>query len=151
METINVPEELEKAKKRTERKTSVDQDRRRALRPLVIEKIGDLSLLWATTGLILSGASATVYLSDTAEARGNPVFTRKPFVLVSRDEVPFTGIGMPRAADPLTPLESYSVSINQNINYSWTTSWNTVHGLWQVLVANTTGATRDFLVEAWGV
>lgn len=151
MSTMNVPEELLKTKRRTERSLAIEQDRRGAKRPLVIERIGDLVFFWATTGLIASGASAAVYLSDTAEARGAGAFSRKPLVLASRDEVGFTGIGMTRAADPLSPGENYSVSVNVNSNYSWTVSWDTVHLLWKVVVANSTGTTRDFLVEAWGV
>jgi len=143
--------EIERGIRRTERRAGVDQDRRTGKRPLVVERVGDITLFWATTGMLASGSTFTVYLTDSGEARGQNLYTRKPFVEVWRNEILSSGVGMPRAANPLTPTEPYRVRVNAAWNFYKEVFWDTVHLCWAVIVSNSVGVTQDFLVEGWGV
>lgn len=101
--------------------------------------------------MIVSGATATIYLTDTGLPRGKNLFTRKPKVNVSRSEILNSGVGMIRAANPTSPTEPFRVRTNLAWNMYWEVFWDQVHFVWGVVVSNSVGVTQDFLVEGWGV
>lgn len=143
--------EIERGIRRTERRAGVDQDRRSGKRPLVVERVGDITFFWATTGMLVSGATATVYFTDTAEPRGVGLYTRIPQVTVSRNEILNSGVGMVRAANPLSNTSPFRVRVNAAWNYYWEVFWDEVHFTWGVVVSNSVGVTQDFLVQGVGV
>lgn len=146
-----VAEEIERTRRRTERRVGVELDRRKGKRPLVVERIGDLVLFWATTGMIVSGATTTIYLTDTSLPNGKNLFLRKPMVNVSRNEILGSGVGMVRATNPIADNQPYRVRTNLAWNMYWEVFWDQVHFVWGVVVSNSVGVTQDFLVEGWGV
>lgn len=143
--------EIERAIRRTERRAGVDQDRRTGKRPLVVERMGDITFFWATTGMLVSGATALVYFTDTAEVRGTSLYTRIPQVVVSRNEILNSGVGMVRAANPLSNTSPFRVRVNAAWNYYWEVFWDEAHLAWGCVVSNSVGVTQDFLVQAVGV
>lgn len=143
--------EIERGIRRTERRAGVDQDRRTGKRPVVVERVGDITFFWATTGMLVSGSTATVYFTDTAEARGQSLYTRMPQVEVWRNEILNSGVGMVRAANPLSNTDLFRVRANYVWNYYKEVFWDEVHFTWGCVVSNSVGVTQDFLVQATGV
>ena len=115
--------------------------------PYAISKIGDDTFLWAATGLIRSGAEASVPLTRNRQALGGSLFTRIPEVMVLEDVS--GGNQLSRATGPAGP--SLSLSLRPLTDATWVLNWVGADQRWDVVVTNSGSTARDFVVMARGV
>jgi len=115
-----------------------------------IRKIGDFSLFWGLAGVLASGASVVVHLTDNAGPGGTSVFGRRPSVVqvlpdVSSSPSP-SGLGS--AGGAMYPSQEYKVGLRSGYEFDLE-FWNSHH--WVVTVRNVALRSRDFAVSAMGV
>jgi hypothetical protein len=148
-----VLEEIESAvavlKRRSRSATVTDLTRFNGKYSWHVERQGDVTMLWGTTGRLANGASTTLALTGNREAGGESLFRNAPLVVVSEDAVGDIG-GLAAATGPEKPSASFNVQRTNN-NYTVSLIWKPGNEVWEVTVLNSTGSTKDFLIQAQGV
>jgi hypothetical protein len=135
--------------RRTRSEVVVDRTRFNGDSPWRVERQGDVVMLWGTTGRLVDGASVTLALTENREAGGESLFRNAPLVVVSEDGVGDIG-GLAAATGPEKPSASFNVQRTNN-NYTVSLIWKPGNEVWEVTVLNSTGSTKDFLIQAQGV
>lgn len=135
---------------RTRSSIVVDVDRRTGDPPWRVERIGDFTMLWGTTGRIATGTSATIYLTENREPGGASLFRNEPLWSVTVDGVGDIG-GVAVASGPDKPSGRYSSRHLNTSNYTASLDWAGANEVWSLTVTNSTGSTADFLFKAQGV
>jgi len=127
----------------------VDDDRRTGTKSLSIDTIGDLKLMWITTGVIANDGEATVYLTRNGEARGAGMYTKYPTSVDVRRDGNASAGGFARGQGPEKPSSTYLARDRGDV-------WNDVKWIpntevFAVVVTNKSGVASDFIVTAQGV
>lgn len=122
-------------------RTLLNVDRRTGQSPLSISSLGDQRTLWASTGLILDGATKRIYLTPTGTATGGSVFKRRPSVEVLISLKTLTKADAPSDAGAPESLQPVG---------TWTLEWVSGATTFAVDITNESGDSADYLVRAEG-
>ena len=128
----------------------IDEDRRTSTRSFSIDVIGDLKIMYLTTGVLADDGEGTVYLTVNGGARSDGMFSKKPIVEVKRDGNAQAG-GFVRGQGQEKPDSAYLARDRADV---WVdTAWVTNDGsaCYAVTVTNKSGVASDFIVTALGV
>jgi hypothetical protein len=120
--------------------------------PWRVERQGDTTMAWGTTGRLEIGGTATLYLTENREVGGESLFRNAPMFNVTQDGIGDIG-GVAFASGPEKPSASFKVQKDYSKDYLVELAWVPVPGneVWSIMVTNNTGVVTDFLVQVWGV